>query len=68
VQVDPIKPKSKAPVSKSLKLKCDELLSNVAFKFNLRRYTEGAARALLALACERRPKAGAYTRSRLSST
>jgi len=38
VQVDPIKPRLKAPVSKSLKLKYDELLSNVASKFNLRRY------------------------------
>jgi hypothetical protein len=38
-QVDPIKPTLKAPVSKSLKLKHDELLSNFAFKFNLRRYT-----------------------------
>ena len=38
VQVDPIKPTLKPPVSKSLKLKYDELLSNVAFKFNLRRY------------------------------
>jgi hypothetical protein len=25
-----------------LKLKCDEALSNVAFNFNLRRYTAGA--------------------------
>ena len=41
VQVDPIKPTLKAPVSRSLKLKCDELLSNVAFKFNLRRYNVG---------------------------
>jgi hypothetical protein len=27
-----------------LKLKCDEPLSNVAFKFNVRRYTEGRAK------------------------
>jgi hypothetical protein len=29
----------KAPRPKRLKLKCDVLLSNIAFKFNLRRYT-----------------------------
>jgi len=39
VQVDPIKPTLKAPVSKSLKLKYDKPVSNVAFKFNLRHYT-----------------------------
>jgi hypothetical protein len=43
VQVDPIKPTLKAPKSKRLKLKYDELLSNVASKFNLRRFTKVAA-------------------------
>ena len=38
VQVDPIKPKLKPPGTHRLKLKCDTLLSNYAFKFNLRRY------------------------------
>ena len=38
MQVDPIKPTLKAPVSMSLKLKYDKLLSNVAFTFNLRRF------------------------------
>jgi len=38
VQVDPIKPKLKPPGTKHLKLKCDELLSSFAFRFNLRRY------------------------------
>ena len=38
VQVDPIKPTLKALGTKRLKLKYGELLSNVAFKFNLRRY------------------------------
>jgi hypothetical protein len=38
VQVDPFNTTLKAPVSKSLKLKHDNLLSNVAFKLNLRRY------------------------------
>jgi len=42
VQVDPIKPTLKAPGTKRLKLNYDKLLSNVAFKFNLRRYTRGA--------------------------
>jgi len=32
----------KAPGSKRLKLRCDELLSKVSFKFNLRRYHSGA--------------------------
>jgi len=45
VQVDPIKPNLKPPGTKRLKLKYDTLLSNVAFKFNMRRYTlEGAAK------------------------
>ena len=38
VQLEPTKPKLKPPGSKRLKLKCDVLLSNAAFKFNLRRY------------------------------
>jgi len=42
VQVDPIKPKLKAPANKRFKLKYDELVSSFfAFKFNLRRYTVG---------------------------
>jgi hypothetical protein len=39
VKVDPFKPTLKAPASKSLKLEYDKLLSHVAFRFNLRRYT-----------------------------
>jgi len=39
VQVGPMKPKFKAPGTKRLKLKCDILLSNVALKFNMRRYS-----------------------------
>ena len=38
MQVDPIKPMSKPPETKHLRLKCDELLSSCAFKFNLRCY------------------------------
>jgi hypothetical protein len=38
VQVDPIKSTFKAPATKRLKLKRDALLSDFAFKFNLRRY------------------------------
>jgi len=41
VQVDPIKPTTKAPASKSLNLKYDKLLSNVAFKYSLRHYSVG---------------------------
>ena len=40
VQVDPMKPKLKPPGTQRLTLKCDILLSNCAFKFNLRRYTK----------------------------
>jgi hypothetical protein len=39
VQVDPIKPTLKSPGCKSLKLEHDDLLSNFAFNFQLRRYT-----------------------------
>jgi len=39
VQVDPLKPTLKAHGAKRLKLKCDILLSNIAFNFNLRRYS-----------------------------
>jgi len=39
VQVDPIKPKLELIGAERLKLKCDELLSNFAFKIKLRRYT-----------------------------
>jgi hypothetical protein len=38
VQLDPIKPKLKALGTKHSKLQYDELLSNVAFNFNVRRY------------------------------
>ena len=44
MQVDPIKPKLKPPGTKLLKLEYHGLLSNVASKFNLRRYTEGLLR------------------------
>jgi len=39
VQVDPVKSMLKAPGTKRLKLKYNELLSNIALNFNLRRYT-----------------------------
>ena len=42
MQVSPIKPTLKAPGTKRLKLNNDKLLSNFAFKFNLRRYIEAA--------------------------
>jgi len=42
VQVDPIKPTLVAPGTPRLKLKCDKLLSNFAFKFKLLRYTSGS--------------------------
>jgi hypothetical protein len=43
VQVDPIKPEFKPPGTTRLKLKCDDPLSNFAFKINLRRYTVALA-------------------------
>ena len=45
VQVDPIKPKLKAPGTKRLKLNCGMLLSTCGFKFSLRCYTKGHAAA-----------------------
>ena len=41
MQVDRIEPTVKAPGTKRLKLECAILLSTVAFKFNLCRYTLG---------------------------
>ena len=40
MQVDPIKPTLKASGTRRLKPKYDEPLSNVASRFNLRRYNE----------------------------
>ena len=40
MQVGPIKPEWKVPGTKRLNLKYDELPSNIAFKFNLRRYNK----------------------------
>jgi len=37
VQIDPIKPTFKAPGAEPSKPNCNELLSNIAFNFNLRR-------------------------------
>ena len=68
VQVDPMQPMLKAPGSKRLKLEHHNLLSNFAFKMNLRRYIKGPPR------CPASPRractsaAGAYTRSLFSST
>jgi len=38
VKVDPMKPKLKPPGTSRLKLKCDILLSNSTFEFNMRRW------------------------------
>jgi len=46
VQINPIKPTLKAPGIKLLKLKYDKPLSNLAFKFNLRRYTKAIISAV----------------------
>jgi hypothetical protein len=67
VQVDPIKAMLKPPGAKHLRLKCDELLSSFAFKFNLRRYIKGQKEELLQRTVKRDHRidalAGAYTRS-----
>ena len=47
MQVDPIKTRLNAPGSMLLILICDGLLSNVAFKFNLRHYNKAFSRILL---------------------
>ena len=44
MQVDPIKPMSKPPGTKRLKLEYGKLLSKMAFNFNLRRNTEEVRR------------------------
>ena len=51
VQIDPMKPKLKAPGAQRLTLNCDEPLSSIAFKITLRRYSEGLA-PLHGRACE----------------
>ena len=64
VHVDPIRPTSKAPGTKRLKLEYDELLSNSAFTFNLRHYIQvcaakaGADSAAAAAAAQERIDAG----------
>jgi hypothetical protein len=42
-----MKPTMKAPGSKRLNLEHDKLVSNFAFKFNLRRYSEGLYEGIL---------------------
>ena len=42
-----MQPTLTAPGSKRLKAECEKLLSNLSFKSNLRRYTEGCARAVV---------------------
>jgi hypothetical protein len=82
VQVDPIKPKLKPPGTKRLKVKCDILRFNSAFKSNLRRYNEVASICCMLSSGNTifyRPKdkmqladhahqAGAYTRALFCST
>jgi len=60
-----MKPVLKAPETTRLKLKCDDLPSNFAFKFNLRRYNE-EDHHFYSVNYHHfgEPKARAYTRSR----
>ena len=46
VKTDPIKPTLKAPGTKGLKLRYDDLPSNFAAEFNLRRYNRGGGSAV----------------------
>ena len=59
MQVESTKPKFKLPVSKTLKLEHDKLLSNVAFEFNWRRYF---------VVVRGRKRAGSFTRGLHSFT
>jgi hypothetical protein len=52
-----MKPKLKPPGAKRLKLKCDIPLSNFGFKFNLRRYSMGAAKTRIIASCRQAIKA-----------
>ena len=49
MQLHPIKPKLKAHGTKRLKLKHEDLLSNLGFKFSLRRYIKAAALAKISI-------------------
>ena len=69
MQVEPMKPMLKALGNERLKLKCDIMLSNSAFTFNLRRYTKMARNQwILQQLGMTTLVAGAYTRSHFSST
>jgi hypothetical protein len=80
VQSEPMKPKLKAPGTKRLKLKYENMLSRFAFKCNLRRHVWGSWSAQRAGAAEARDgtatlsalapveAAGAHTRPLLTST
>ena len=49
VEVDAINPMLKPPGTQRLKLKHDEVPSNFAFNFNLRRYTEDKRKLVVAI-------------------
>ena len=69
MQFDPIKPMLKAPKTNRLKLKIGVLLSNFAFKFNLRRHTQdGELGGHMVDRLVAASGAGAYTRSHIRST
>ena len=59
LQVDPMKPKLKPRGTKLLKLKCDILLQNSAFKFNVRRYIK---------VLRKKPKKGAKNQKPITKT
>ena len=58
MQVDPSKPTLKAPVYEHVKLQYHKLLSNFAFKFNMRRYSTGKSFVLQTLVALLKAKGG----------
>jgi hypothetical protein len=61
VEVDPSRPKLKAPGTKRLKLKYDGPLSNSAFKFKLRRFNKACCCAQVLCGALERARAAGYT-------
>jgi len=58
-----MKPTLKAPGTKRLKLKCDKLLSNFVFNFNLRRHRTGGGAGPIGEAATRLAGGGLHSSS-----
>ena len=68
VQVDPLKPKLKAPGTKRLKVSGDILLSTSALKSDMRRYIKGPSALAVPSPSMTVLEAGAHTHPLFSST